>query len=129
MINNYMDYGDWNCYNAFTQGQKDRMHYFLTNVRQSLLDCPSCLDPCPTPIAVNIETTTDSVPIAGNLNILGSSANTDDLIWTVVAEGTCPDAGKTCSVTSDCNPAGSNCNMRCNNNLQCRPRRGSGLRG
>lgn len=83
MINNYMDYGDWNCYNAFTQGQKDRMHYFLTNVRQSLLDCPSCLDPCPTPIAVNIETTTDSVPIAGNLNILGSSANTDDLIWTI----------------------------------------------
>lgn len=83
MINNYMDYGDWNCYNAFTQGQKDRMHYFLTNVRQSLLDCPSCLDPCPTPIAVDIETTTDSVPIAGNLNVLSSSDNTDDLIWTI----------------------------------------------
>jgi|GEM_PF-2294577 len=83
MINNYMDYGDWNCYNAFTQGQKDRMHYFLTNVRQSLLGCPSCLDPCPRPITVDIETITDSVPIAGNLNILGSSDNTDDLIWTI----------------------------------------------
>lgn len=83
MVNNYMDYGDWNCYNAFTQGQKDRMHYFLTTARQSLLDCPSCLDPCPSPVAVNIETAIDSIPIPDNLTLIATSDNTDNLSWTV----------------------------------------------
>lgn len=83
MINNYMDYGDLDCYNTFTQGQKDRMHYFLTNVRQSLLSCPSCLDPCPAPIEVSIQTSADSLAIAGNLTLSANSSNTDNVSWTV----------------------------------------------
>lgn len=46
-LDNYMDYVLKDCRKSFTQGQKDRMHYFLENVRNSLLDSKACLPPCP----------------------------------------------------------------------------------
>ncbi len=50
MINNYMDYSRLSCYDAFTQGQRDRMHFFLDGIRASLLQSPACLPPCPNPV-------------------------------------------------------------------------------
>jgi len=46
MIINYMDYSNLECYSAFTLGQKDRMCFFVENVRQSLLSSRACEDPC-----------------------------------------------------------------------------------
>ncbi|NNE27484.1 MAG: hypothetical protein HKN09_11635, partial [Saprospiraceae bacterium] len=52
MINNYMDYSALECYNAFTEGQRNRMHYFIENIRQSLLDSKACQSPCLNPIGI-----------------------------------------------------------------------------
>lgn len=82
MINNYLDYGFLQCPNAFTEGQKERMHFFLTGIRQSLLECPSCLDPCPTPVAVSIENAADTTIFVGeSLDFLGVANNVDRIEW------------------------------------------------
>lgn len=84
MINNYLDYGFLQCPNAFTEGQKERMHFFLTGIRQSLLECPSCLDPCPTPVAVSIENAADTTIFVGeSLDFLGAANNVDRVEWWV----------------------------------------------
>lgn len=36
MIENYMDYTDDDCMNTFTKGQKDRMIFYLTTIRQDI---------------------------------------------------------------------------------------------
>lgn len=46
MYINYMDYGDFDCYSAFTQGQTNRMVFTLDGVRSSLQESQGCLDPC-----------------------------------------------------------------------------------
>lgn len=84
MINNYLDYGFLQCPNAFTEGQKERMHFFLTGIRQSLLECPSCIDPCPTPVAVSIENAADTTIFVGeSLDFLGAANNVDRVEWWV----------------------------------------------
>ena len=45
MFQNYMDYGDWDCYSMFTEGQRERMHFFLEGIRASLMESQGCLDP------------------------------------------------------------------------------------
>jgi gliding motility-associated-like protein len=66
MNENYMDYGDRFCQHDFTQGQADRMQFFLTGARSSLLECSSCLDPCPVDIAV--EAVPNPLPVAVGTN-------------------------------------------------------------
>lgn len=49
LINNYMDYGDWNCQNSFTQGQVNRMHFMIDQFigpRNSLLHSNVCNATC-----------------------------------------------------------------------------------
>ncbi|MFK7972013.1 MAG: M43 family zinc metalloprotease, partial [Bacteroidia bacterium] len=53
MFTNYMDYGDPNCYSAFTQGQKDRMVLALTGTRASLLQSIGCQSPCMQPLSAS----------------------------------------------------------------------------
>lgn len=50
MTSNFLDYGNSNCMHDFSQGQADRMHFFLAGARASLLDSKGCLPPCPTPV-------------------------------------------------------------------------------
>jgi len=64
MNENYMDYGSRFCQHDFTQGQADRMQFFLTGTRSSLLDCSSCLDPCPVDISVEASPNPLPVPVA-----------------------------------------------------------------
>ncbi|MEO6315392.1 MAG: M43 family zinc metalloprotease [Chitinophagaceae bacterium] len=47
LTQDYMDYGNFNCMKVFTQGQADRMNWYIQNVRKSLLACKSCMNPCP----------------------------------------------------------------------------------
>lgn len=42
MVENYMDYSQDNCMNMFTQGQKDRMLFYLNTWRASLLTSEGC---------------------------------------------------------------------------------------
>lgn len=70
LSDDYMDYSAFSCYNQFTEGQYDRMYYFLTQVRGSLLNCLSCTPPCPTPITAAITN-----PISTTTILAGSSIN------------------------------------------------------
>lgn len=70
LSNDYMDYSAFSCYNQFTEGQYDRMYYFLTNVRGSLLNCLSCTPPCPAPITATITN-----PVSTTTVLAGSSVN------------------------------------------------------
>ncbi|MBK8565464.1 MAG: hypothetical protein IPN76_19480 [Saprospiraceae bacterium] len=38
LIEGYMDYGDFDCWSVFTQGQSDRMAWHIENIRPSLLE-------------------------------------------------------------------------------------------
>jgi gliding motility-associated-like protein len=81
MIENYMDYGYWTCYNTFTQGQADRMIFFLTGIRSSLLDCPSCQDPCTVDISVVAEPDTIAVAVGTNAVVNLNTQFVDQYEW------------------------------------------------
>ncbi|GJM35986.1 MAG: hypothetical protein DHS20C18_49870 [Saprospiraceae bacterium] len=83
MYINYMDYGDLNCYSAFTQGQSERMWFFIDNVRSSLLDSPACLDPCPNPISASFNADAMSIAVGGTVNFTNTSTNGDHYNWQI----------------------------------------------
>ncbi len=57
MFNNYMDYGRFSCYNALTQGQTDRMYFFIEGIRRSLLSSLGCSSPCPSVVNASFDQT------------------------------------------------------------------------
>jgi PKD repeat protein len=61
---NHMDYGNRACMHDFTQGQSDRMNFFLNGARKSLLDSKGCLPPCPVPVLADF-TPGDTTILAG----------------------------------------------------------------
>lgn len=83
LVNNYMDYGDLMCYNMFTQGQADRMNFFVENVRQSLLDSEGCNEPCPLQIIAAFTPSALTVDIGKNLNFINNSINATDYVWKI----------------------------------------------
>ncbi|MCB0567160.1 MAG: PKD domain-containing protein, partial [Phaeodactylibacter sp.] len=94
---NYMDYSRFECYDRFSQGQKQRMLSVAETIRSSLLDSPACIDPCPAPIAVGFTASAASVPIGSTVNFTNTSANADNYEWTVDGTpfGTTADASYT----------------------------------
>ena len=80
---NYMDYGDWDCYSAFTQGQTDRMDFFINDVRFSLLDSDACQDPCANPLTVSFTPSTLSIPAGGTVFFNNTSTNTSTWNWQI----------------------------------------------
>ncbi|MFT4663369.1 MAG: gliding motility-associated-like protein [Gammaproteobacteria bacterium] len=81
MIINYMDYGDWNCYSAFTQGQTDRMHFFVEGVRSSLLDSDACLELCSNPVTANFSSSSTNIIVDETLNFINNSTNANQAAW------------------------------------------------
>lgn len=79
--NNFMDYNTLSCTNQFTPGQAERMRYFVTNDRSSLLSSFGCLAPCEDLISLDI--------IASSLNpqpnepviITNNSINASNYEW------------------------------------------------
>jgi gliding motility-associated-like protein len=71
----YMDYSDFACYTRFTPGQYNRMQYFLTNVRRSLLACQSCLPPCLSPITLSLSANNTSVTTGISVIFTSSATN------------------------------------------------------
>lgn len=83
MFINYMDYGYWGCYSAFTQGQADRMHFFLDGIRRSLLESPGCLDPCPAVVTADFTGGGVTVEAGTTVSFTNTSTNGTTYAWRV----------------------------------------------
>ncbi|MCB0579385.1 MAG: PKD domain-containing protein, partial [Phaeodactylibacter sp.] len=83
MKENYMDYSRFECYDRFTQGQKNRMLSVAETTRSSLLNSPACIDPCPVPIIVGFFADGLSVPVGTAVNFTNTSANADSYEWSI----------------------------------------------
>ena len=84
MYINYMDYGDWDCYSALTQGQANRMEFFILNDRKSLLQSFGCLSPCTSTIAASFTIIPGStVNIGDPINFINTSTNATNYEWYV----------------------------------------------
>ncbi len=103
LIDNYMDYGDWNCQYLFTAGQIKRMHFMIDDTigpRNSLLNSSVCNSVCANSsctVSVNSITTTtvNSIQLINSLILSGPSVNYtftgttcsgfyDTFVWSVV---------------------------------------------
>lgn len=78
---NFLDYGNRPCRSGFTQGQSDRMHFFIENVRQSLLDSRACQEPCLNPLLAFFDTTSSIVDVGTTLNFQNLSTNATTFQW------------------------------------------------
>ena len=83
MINNYMDYSNLECYNAFTNGQKDRMHFSIENMRNSLINSSACLDPCTDIISAMISIPSTVISIGETINFNGITSGATSHEWVV----------------------------------------------
>ncbi|MFK8101081.1 MAG: M43 family zinc metalloprotease [Saprospiraceae bacterium] len=83
MFINYMDYGDPDCYSAFTQGQADRMSFFVTTTRASLLNSTACNDPCTSPINAGFTANGTTVPVGTIINFTNNSINATNYVWQI----------------------------------------------
>ena len=83
LFQDYMDYGDFNCWSIFTQGQTDRMHWHIENVRFSLLESQGCQDPCTSALTASFSTSTNTLNVGGTVNFTNTSANTTSAGWEI----------------------------------------------
>ncbi|HFA51678.1 MAG TPA: T9SS type B sorting domain-containing protein [Bacteroidetes bacterium] len=81
MYQNYMDYSGYDCYDRFTEGQKQRMHFFLENVRSSLLVSKACLPPCPDDPVAFFSTGQSMIETGGTVSVNNLSENASDFRW------------------------------------------------
>lgn len=80
--NNYMDYNWSSCRVHFTQGQADRMRFFIEQLYASLVVSEACLPPCENPITA-LFTMPDTVDAGTVPDIINHSVNTVDFQWYV----------------------------------------------
>ncbi|MEL6865257.1 MAG: gliding motility-associated C-terminal domain-containing protein [Bacteroidota bacterium] len=80
---NYMDYGDFDCYAAFTAGQSDRMHFFIDGTRRSLLDSKGCLNPCSSSITAGFTASTLVVNLGGTVNFTNTTNGASSYEWLI----------------------------------------------
>lgn len=80
--NNYMDYNWSSCRVHFTQGQADRMRFFIEQLYASLVVSEACLPPCENPITA-LFAMPDTVDAGTVPDIINHSVNTVDFQWYV----------------------------------------------
>lgn len=83
MYINYMDYGDLDCYSAFTQGQADRMVFSIENTRESLLTSNGCNDPCFSPLTASFTASGTSVNVGTTVNFQNTSVGATTYEWQI----------------------------------------------
>lgn len=83
MFWNYMDYGDWDCYSAFSPGQADRMYWFIDNVRLSLLESEACQPPCLSPLTCSFSASANLVDVGTTVNFTNTSSNATSFQWLI----------------------------------------------
>ena len=86
MRENYMDINPLACYSAFTQGQTDRMTFFITGARSSLNGTTVCSNDCDSPIedlAISVPTGSDTTLVinSGQLLLQSTSTNATTFEW------------------------------------------------
>ena len=83
IIWNYVDYGNYACRAGYTQGQADRMVYFIENVRSSLLNTNACVDPCPNPFIASFNSDKTIITMGETVNFTNTSTGGDNYEWQV----------------------------------------------
>lgn len=78
---NYMDYSNLVCYDRFTQGQKTRMHFFLTGIRSSLLGSQGCLSPCLNPINLAFSASATTITTGTTVNFNNTTTGATNYNW------------------------------------------------
>lgn len=84
MTINYMDYAKLECANAFTQGQSDRMVFYITHARKSLLQSIGCNPPCVNPVTAAFSASVGPTVVAGTpVVFINNSINGNTYKWYV----------------------------------------------
>jgi len=85
MGENYLDYSSLPCFAKFTQGQSERMNWFITNVRSSLFGCLSCQTPCLASLTASITTpsTAQTIAVGGSINFTATASNATVYAWNI----------------------------------------------
>ncbi len=83
LFQDYMDYSDFDCYSMFTQGQAERMHWHIDNVRFSLLESQGCLDPCTSALTALFSSSSTNLTVGGTVNFTNNSVNTTSSGWEI----------------------------------------------
>ena len=80
---NYMDWSPNECYSAFTQGQADRMSFFINGDRASLLTSIVCNHPCTDPITdVSFSPGNDTmIQVNTQMVFVGSATDATSFEW------------------------------------------------
>jgi len=81
----YMDYSTLQCFSKITQGQSERMNWFITNVRSSLFGCLSCQTPCPALLTatITIPSGAQTITVGSSLNFSAFASNTTNYAWNI----------------------------------------------
>ncbi len=83
----YMDYGDFNCYSAFTEGQRLRMIFTITNIRSSLLESKACIPLCSENLIADFSIPSDKSYLGETVYITNtSSSNAVYYSWEIDGE-------------------------------------------
>ncbi len=92
MIWNFMDYSALACYVGFTADQSNRMHWFIDQVRSSLLNTNLCMDPCTSLTDVDIIGPADEIDVGTSFTFNQISSGGTSYVWSVngVPLGTTP---------------------------------------
>ena len=92
MRENYMDWSPTECYSAFTQGQADRMSFFINGDRSSLLNSTVCTNACDDPILdVSFTPGNDTIiSVNSQIAFVATATNATTFEWFVdgVSSGT-----------------------------------------
>lgn len=81
MIENYMDYSAYECYNLFTPGQKSRVHFFINSARSSLLSSKACLSPCPNEPIAFFNISNDTINAGEQVFLTNSTLYATEYSW------------------------------------------------
>lgn len=103
MFINYMDYGYQTCQHAFTPGQRDRMHFFLSGRRASLQNSAGCLDPCLDPVVADFTGDVPGITVGTTLTFTNQSSNAASYRWRLNGQ----QVGSGSDLTYDFNEEGS----------------------
>jgi gliding motility-associated-like protein len=79
---NFMDYNPYQCLKHFTQGQADRMLFFIQEKYSSLLTSRVCLPPCEDDVLA-LFSVPDSIAVGSTLTVTNQSVNGQNYIWSV----------------------------------------------
>ncbi|MBR9923364.1 MAG: hypothetical protein GYB31_21230, partial [Bacteroidetes bacterium] len=83
LFQDYMDYGNFNCWSVFTQGQTDRMHWHIDNVRFSLLESQACQDPCTSDLTASFDASLTILPVGNQVDFDNTSFNASSYNWEI----------------------------------------------